>query len=306
MGFNLVNLALSIQTEDVSRLRNYLSLSGNEYAAACRCLSCHCPARDCEDCSNNETCGWYLVFGQVLTSDPAALKRHQKPPLPFIFSFPPCAGAPDVLDIIEIGLVVIGRAIPHLEMLLNGFSGLFSGASIPVAAEIRQIACRDYQGSYQNIDIEPRCVQSGCLVPGNLVITSTEGLLDSRNWLGSTLCIQLLTPLRLLDGGHNAVSFEFGHFARSVMRRVSSLAYYYGESEMNCDYKELSRQVADVNCTDEHFSYAKVKNRKLSGIIGHGSFEGDFSQLMPLLLIGSYVHTGKGASFGMGMYDVLS
>jgi CRISPR/Cas system endoribonuclease Cas6 (RAMP superfamily) len=60
-----------------------------------------------------------------------------------------------------------------------------------------------------------------------------------------------------------------------------------------------------VICTDEHFSYVKVENRKLSGIIGHGCFQGNFSQLMPFLVIGSYVHVGKGSSFGMGAYEVI-
>jgi hypothetical protein len=46
-------------------------------------------------------------------------------------------------------------------------------------------------------------------------------------------------------------------------------------------------------------------NRKLTGIVGYGSYSGDFSQIVPFIIIGSYVHTGKGSSFGMGAYDVL-
>ena len=306
MGFNLVNLALTIRTEDPFRLTKYLSLSGNAYAAACRSLSCRWPQRECESCSLDDTCGWHLVFGQALTTDPMALKRHQKPPLPFVFSFPACNDTSEIQKLIVVGLVVIGRAIPQLEMLLNGFSDLIASESTPVRAEIAQIACRDYHGSVQNENVAPSLMQSGSIVPENLLITSTDGLLDSRCCLGTTLDIYLMSPLRLLEAGHAAVNFKFGLFARSVMRRVSSLSFYYGESEMCCDFKELSRQVDDVVCIDEHFGYANVTNRKCSGITGYGTFLGDFSLLIPFLIIGSFVHVGKGSSFGMGCYDVLT
>jgi CRISPR-associated endoribonuclease Cas6 len=305
MGFNLVNLAITVRAAEASRLRFCLPLLGKEYAAACRSLSCHWPERACETCSAQESCGWYLVFGQKLTPDPAALKRHQKPPLPFVFSFPMLNVYSGARKEIECGLVVIGQAIPHLGMLLDGFAELLSGGLSPVPAEVIQIACLDYQGSIQHVSGDHGFARSGNLVPENLLIASTEGLLESRTWDSSDLHIRLLSPLRLLKNGHPVGRFEFSHFARSVMRRVSSLAYYYGESGFGCDFKELSRQVDDVICTDDHFCYTNDKNSKLTGISGYGSFLGNFSRLMPFLVIGSYVHTGKGSSFGMGAYDVL-
>ena len=306
MGFNLVNLAITVRTDDVSRLRLYLPLLGKEYAAACRCVLCHWPERVCETCTSQVTCGWSLVFGQKLTSDPAALKRHQKPPLPFVFSFPMLEFFPDDHTEIVCGLVVIGQAIPFLEMLLNGFAKLLSGRSCQVTAEIIQIACRDYQGAVQNSVIDASFIRTGNLIPENLIIASTDGLIESRIRDCSELQIRLLSPLRLLEAGHASCSFDVCLFVRSVMRRVSSLAYYYGDVEFDCDFKELSRQVENVICTDNHFSYINIKNSKLTGLIGHGSFLGDFSRFMPFLVVGSYVHTGKGSSFGMGSYEVYT
>lgn len=301
MGFNLVSLAITLVTDDVTRFVDYFSLSSGEYAIACRSLSCKWFDRDCEYCSTSESCAWFSVFGQKLTSDPSALKRYQKPPLPFVFSFPKLIASSEAGNNIVVNLVVIGNAIQHLEMLLNGLSKLILSGFAPVTAEIRQIACRDYQGTLPNNVI----TRSGALVPENLLIMSTDGLINSRFWLGSTLRIQLLSPLRLLENGHAVVRFEFGRFARSVMRRVSALAYYYGESEFDCDFKELSSQVNDAICMEEHFCYLNVKNKKKSGITGYGVYAGDFSRLLPFLIIGSYVHVGKGSSFGMGLYNLL-
>lgn len=306
MGFNLVNVAITVRTLDATRLIRYLPQLGKEFASACRSVSCRWPERTCERCAAYDTCGWTLVFGQKLTSDPAALKRHQKPPLPFAFSFPLSEMLPEDQTEIECGLVVIGQAIPFLEMLLNGFAELLSDGLAEVAAEIIQIACRDYQGSVQNPVVEYGSITSGNLVPENLVIASTEGLVESRLWDCAELQIRLLSPLRLLEAGHIARRFDFCLFVRSVMRRVSSLAYYYGESDFDCDFKELSRQVESVICTEDHFGYTNGKNRKLTGITGYGSFLGDFSRCIPFLAIGSYVHTGKGSSFGMGSYELHS
>ena len=304
MGFNLVHLAITLQTNDAARLSRTLPLLGNEYAAACRVLSCRWPQRVCETCSARETCGWYLVFGQKLSSDPAALKRHQKPPLPIMFTFPVTERFPEKITEIVCDLVVIGTALSQLDLLLNGFDELLSGLSAPLSAEIKQIACRDYQGLVACSSRDNGKRRPGSIVPENLIVMSTAGLLESRSWIGSTLHIRLLTPLRLLVDSRRAVRFEFSTFARSVVRRVSSLAYYYGEREFVCDFKELSRQIEQVTCRADHYSYLAAHDKILSGISGYGSFCGDFSSLMPFLVIGSYVHTGKGSSFGLGAYEV--
>jgi hypothetical protein len=105
---------------------------------------------------------------------------------------------------------------------------------------------------------------------------------------------------RLLD------RFDFSRFARSLLRRVSSLAYYYGACECTTDFKELSCQVETVTCLENNFHLQAGAGRKMPGIVGHGRFQGDFNGLMPYLVHGTYVHAGKGASFGMGAYELSS
>jgi len=306
MGFNLVDLAITVRADDPFRLVNCLPLKSKAYADACRSLTCRRQERACDTCSSQDSCSWYQVFGQKLTSDPAALKRHQKPSMPFVFSFPMSDVFSEVHRVLECGLVVVGPAIQHLDMLLNGFAELVSSLASPHSAEIIQIACRDYQGTVQHSAVKENSARSMDPVPENLVILSTEGLLESCSWSGADLYIQLLTPLRLYEDGRPSDMFEFGRFARSVMRRVSSLASYYGESEYDCDFKEVSRQLEDVICVDNHFCYTHAVTGKLRGLIGCGRFMGDFSRIMPFLVIGSYVHTGKGSAFGMGNFTMVA
>jgi len=305
MGFNFINLAISVRTNDTRRMLAVLLQSGTGFAEACRCASCRWPTRTCEQCSIQDSCDWYLIFGQELASDPAALKRHQKPSLPFVFSFPPCDELTEGAAEAVIGLVVIGPAIAHLPMLLNGLSDLLSHVMSPEPVEIFRIACRDYHGLVQPSHNCGPGVTVPNLIPDDLIIVSTDSVAERLTWGSSDIQIRLLSPVRLLENGHAVARFEFGRFARSVMRRVSSLSYYYGENELDCDFKALTRQFDEVICCEDRFCFTKHHNNKMTGITGYGRFQGDFSQFLPLLMIGSYVHTGKGATFGMGRYEVI-
>jgi hypothetical protein len=296
MNFNLINLVITVRTDDAFQLCHCLPLLGNEFAAACRKISCLTTARDCDSCSRQASCAWNLVFGQKLSTDPSALKRFQKPSLPFIFTFPSRQSLPDKPTEIECGLVVIGTAIQGLEMLLEGFNEIL----FPLAAEILLVGTRDYQDTVHLL-----AKGSGINCSENLIVLSSKDLLGNCCWTGSCIRIQLVSSLRLIEDGRLQGAFNFSRFARTLLRRVSSLAYYYGACEYNFDFKELSAQADAVICTDNHFFVTSGENRKLSGLSGYGSFSGDFSGLMPFLAAGLYVHIGKGATFGMGRYELL-
>ncbi|MBL0226377.1 MAG: CRISPR system precrRNA processing endoribonuclease RAMP protein Cas6 [Geobacteraceae bacterium] len=201
----------------------------------------------------------------------------------------------------ECGLIVVGQAIPHLSALLDGFSELLADGACPVTAEVTGICSHDYQNTAH--PFQDRC---GVSHSENLVVLSSNVLFEEYTTMASTLHIRLNSPLRLSENGRLLVGFDFSRFARSLMRRVSSLAYYYGACEFDCDFRELSRQAEEVVCKEDRFSAAVGQNRKLSGVIGYGSFCGEFSGLMPFLVAGQYVHAGKGASFGMGCYELIT
>ena len=300
MEFNLVQLAISVRTADAVRLASWLPQIGSGFASACRPLVCDSPDRPCENCSRQDSCPWHLLFGQKLSTDPAELKRHQKPPLPFIFSFPAVTINSGPGSELSCGLTVVGSAIPHLELLLEGFTEILAGDSCPVFARVASIGSRDYQGAVQKMGDIQIIRQSS-----SLNVLSATGLLDARPRDCSVLHMRLLSPLRLFEEGRLLVRFDFSRFARSMMRRVSSLAYYYGEQECDCDFKALSAQAEAVICTEDHFQLQSGGVRKISGITGHGAFQGNLDGLMPFLVLGSYLHAGKGASYGMGMYELM-
>ena len=303
MEFNLVDLVMCIRMDHKAHPYELLLLLGSEFSTACRCRVCRWMSRDCICCPVRSACGWYSVFGQELSTDPDALRCHQKPPLPFAFSLSMPGETHEGPRGIECRLVVIGRAIPYLDMLLDAIVTILDKNTRQGRYEILQIASRDYQGTLQPLGDGGHITRAK-----NLVVLSVSGIMESRPWEFARIGIRLISPLRQFADGRQLRKFDFRLFARSLLRRISSLAYYYGEGSLDCDFRALSHQSGEIVCTDDHFVYETMSggNKRLSGITGHGSFCGDFNGLMPFLVIGTYVNAGKAASFGMGRYEVIA
>ena len=43
---------------------------------------------------------------------------------------------------------------------------------------------------------------------------------------------------------------------------------------------------------------------KMGGFVGEATFKGDFEKCLPFIMLGEYIHVGKGTSFGLGKYEI--
>lgn len=295
--FNLIDLKILVSTDDPRRINSLVLSMGRDFATACRRVTCDHTGIFCRNCPMVAECSWYQVFAQELSADPVALKRHQKPPLPFAFSFRAPESAEYVDGMVESRLVVIGRAIHHLEMILFGFSEFLSNNSCQFKGKIEQILCRDYQGTLLPLNTDIQISQNN-----SLVVLSVSDLLAGFPDTPSSVTFKLLSPLKILKNGKQLKYFDFSQFARSLMRRVSSLAYYYADFEFSSDYLELALHSADFVCVEDCFLLDV--NTKGGGVIGQGCFRGDFTGYMPFILLGTFLNVGKSATYGMGCYVI--
>lgn len=279
-------------------LSKRLLCASEEFSGVCRQEVCRWLSRDCAQCPASDTCDWQLVFGQQLSIDPETLRRHQKPALPFIFSIStPLDGQNDQAGLMQCGMVVVGRAITGLEMLLRGFCHLIAENNGFLGSKFLHISSRD---SLENA--YPLFSNDNLSNLENLVVMSADDILSNCPWECERLTIRLLSPLRLIAQGRQLSHFDFAFFVRSLMRRVSSLASYYCDYELNYDFKTISELACSAVCEEDHFGVTGGGGWKISGINGYGRFAGNFGGLLPILKLGKYVHAGKNASFGMGAY----
>jgi CRISPR-associated endoribonuclease Cas6 len=148
----------------------------------------------------------------------------------------------------------------------------------------------------------------------NVKAIGLEELLDclSPHFACRTLTLHFITPTRLKYDGKLSPRLEFHILIRNLLRRISLLSYFHCGEELNLDFKglienskEIETQKEDLSWFDwERYSNRQESRMKLGGFIGSVTFRGYFEKFMPFLLLGEYVHLGKGTSFGLGKYEI--
>lgn len=294
--FNLADIRIHIESDNPYKLQHAIMLRGSsQYPQFCREAVCHYPDNNCYTCKCRTECQYHLVFRQELATDPEALKKHQKPPLPYAFSFPEISNNKLVCR-----LAVVGNAISSLEMLLEGFVTFIKNSELDDDCTIEKITSSDYQGTESTIGTENRPFKH----KDNLILLASGGILDSSQNLGNMLSISLISPLKLVAHGKIQHSLSFKQFFTAVMRRVSAIGYYYAGYEFDMDYKEVSKQADNVEIISGAFIYDNQNVAQLSGITGEGVFRGINEEQLPFLLLGSFLNVGKGAAYGFGGYRI--
>ena len=63
--------------------------------------------------------------------------------------------------------------------------------------------------------------------------------------------------MRIMAEGRPLREFSFSPFIRALFRRVSAMAYYYGGSEAELDFKWLAERSRSVACAEANFRWVE-------------------------------------------------
>lgn len=260
-------------------------------------------AHACEDCSERDVCSYHATFSQAVSEDATAVKRHQKPSLPFVFDFPLLPAPPNSGKEIEIGLVIAGTAINYVNDYVAAMCLMFN----PVSAGRRGIANVVRVESVTISECRNSIMEDrGLVALDNISTISARDIADMRDLDPNRIRLTITAPMRLLHDGKPVRELTFPLFVRPLLRRISSLAYYYYGDGLEVDYKWLSSLSESVKIVENGFHPAawgeENYGERFTGIAGSAVFEGMLSDFHNFLLLGEYFHVGKGASFGLGRY----
>lgn len=249
-------------------------------------------SRDTGACAVGDDCPCCQTFSQALATDPAALRRYQKPPLPFAFRLPliRTGGSGEM----ELELVIVGNGVRFAERYIASLLRL-CGHGLPFPLRLTEVSALAADGSRHRLGN----------VAGTLTLSAmplrtfaeVEGLPLSGN---RALSLSLQTPLRLVGNGRPVLTPDFPLLAGALFRRVSSLAYYYGGIELPHDFKWLATRSRAVGCRGalEAVNWGGA----LQGGIGTLVFSGELEEFLPFVRLGELLNVGKGAAYGMGQY----
>lgn len=231
------------------------------------------------------------------------MRRYEQVPHPFVLRLEECVGLGCVLRI-----HLIGRANNYLPL---------------VVAALRQAACSGNGVAHNRLRLEA-IHQESVLGSGDWRrIDRAAGVLAPLPPISPVLppCppgveIRLLTPMRAKSGGllANQARFDFGTFFSTLLRRISMLTYFHGDTALDTDFKGLTTAARTVRFEGPlewrdqvRYSARQIAAMKLGGVVGVLRIEGqDLSRFWPYLWLGQWTHAGAGATMGNGAYELAS
>jgi hypothetical protein len=143
----------------------------------------------------------------------------------------------------------------------------------------------------------------------------TECLQHAAELDPQQVTLSFLTPLRLVDREHLVKRAELRPILQRLLERYTSLERHYGNPELTLSKEErdeLLQQADKVICSHDqtHWqdlqSYSNRQKRAtpIGGLVGHATFTGELSELLPYLVIGELIHVGKNVVKGNGWYRI--
>jgi hypothetical protein len=123
------------------------------------------------------------------------------------------------------------------------------------------------------------------------------------------------TPLRLMRENKcvEPDTFSFHDLFGNLLRRLSMLTYFYGETALETDFAALNHHARAVVCRARNlhwYNWTRYSSRQ-QGRIGMGGLMGsitldstDIAPFWPYLWLGQWTHAGKGTSMGLGRYVI--
>lgn len=209
------------------------------------------------------------------------------------------------------GLVLLGRGIDFLPYFVLTFQelgaiGIGKGRHPYTLQEVR--AVDSITGKEKTIYSH----QERRILKGGLSVSTQKLLASAADKDPKEVSLSFLTMTRLKFEDRWARTIEFHILIRNLLRRVSSMAYFHHGLEWTEDFVTIINQAEQVRISQdksrwaEWERYSSRQNQKvpLGGVIGEVTYTGFLKSFLPLLYLGSLIHVGKAATFGMGKYRV--
>lgn len=273
--------------------------------------------RPCLTCPTAQGCVYKAVFEPSPPPGSDRLRTLEDIPRPFVLRIPPDPRRilnPGELLIWEI--VLIGNAISVLPYFIVAFkeigergfglwrNGQRAKAHLEAVHSVNPFthaATRIYSGNTNNVDLSR-----------HMEMTGEDILAEARKLSGNLIMVEFRTPTRLKFQGRYVQIPEFHVMVRNLLRRLSTLSYFYQGKELDLDFEGMIERAQDVRIKAHDISWkpwlrysgrTKMK-MDFGGFVGKIWYEGRLAEFRPLLVYGTLTNVGKTATFGLGQYSL--
>ena len=282
------------------------------FGYAFRQVSCPMKRGNCAGCLLRESCVYSYVFETPSSHQDSIWGRYSDPPRPFVVE-PPLEEKPlyQKGEGFGFGLVLVGKAIDYLPYFIYTFDqlgerGIGRGRGSFLLESVEETAGK---GGVTIYDGQEKILRKG---PPPIDYSAIQK--EAQSFKGLThLGLRLLTPLRLRYGRKLVEELQFHILFRNLLRRLSALYELHCGGKLELHSKGLVERATKVEVAKsdlrwydwERYSGRQKLRMKLGGLRGEVTFQGNLEEFIPYLLMGELLHAGKGATFGLGKYEIL-
>jgi len=126
------------------------------------------------------------------------------------------------------------------------------------------------------------------------------------------ITLHFLTPARLIEGGRLLHRIAFRPLVQRLHGRLRQLSAAYSDTPLDFDFRQVMAQAEAVQVVRdetrwvelESYSTRQRRSTPLGGLMGRVTFRGELEPFLVWLIWGQYVHVGKDAVKGNGMYEL--
>ena len=262
------------------------------------------------------SCVYPWLFESRTPPNARKLSRYPRTPGPFVLE--PFNSHYDVgFGTQNLGLILFGQANDQLPYVLHALERAGRGGLtakrvklnlMDVQVERRvQDAVTVGVGSLDREDEWSTIHESG----GQLATPQPQPLFVPAS--PEAVRVRLLTPLRIRRDNHlvDQRGFDFRSLAGVLLRRISLLTNFFGDTPLETDFAGLLRLADSLNIRQrklhwrEWARYSSKQETKLQmgGLVGWFEVEGlNLEPFWPYLWLGQWTHAGKVCSMGLGRY----
>jgi hypothetical protein len=286
------------------------SLLRGGFGVMLRRICCANKGTDCYECMLRNSCAYSYVFESSPPMDTRKLRKYRDIPRPFVIE-PPEDIKMEYLpgDELSFSIVLIGEGLRFLPYSVFAIGEL---AKTGLGENRSKFRMENVELKVKGIKHTIYSISDGVFRSIDAVVEYKEVESEAKKLDKGHIRVLFRTPTRIRFNNDLAYGVEFHQLMRSLLHRLSSLAYFHCNEELGLDFegfitqaREVANRHKDLQWLDiSRYSSRKKQELKIGGFVGRIDYEGDLSVFLPLLTLGKYLHIGTATTFGLGRYDL--